>query len=211
MSTRLILIRHGESEDNVAGRVAGWTDSKLTALGNEQARSMARHVAETYRPSALYASPLTRARQTADPLAARLGLAITFLDSLRELHFGAAEGLTVPEIQVRFPAEWQRGADEDNVEFSFPGGETRVRFYERVRQAFAGLVDHHPGETIAVISHGGVLSSFLADVVDGNPQRWRNFYKDNCALSELVAEDGRLRVVRWNVTEHLTFGDPAAT
>jgi probable phosphoglycerate mutase len=203
VNTRLVLIRHGESEDNVLGRLSGWTDSGLTAIGVEQARRMARYVAGMYRPSALYASSLARAVRTAEPLAQLTGLPITVRDDLRELHFGDLDGLSVPEILARFPSEWERAQDEEDVTFRFPGGETRVEFYERVQRAFSDLIRSHAGQTVAVVSHGGVLSSFLADVAEGKPQRWRSFLKDNCALSELLAETGGISIVRWNFTDYL--------
>ncbi len=204
MPTRLVLIRHGESEDNVAGRLSGWTDSDLTSVGVDQARRMARLVADIYRPAALYASPLTRAVKTARAIAELTGLPINLREDLREIHFGDAEGLTIDEVVSRFPTEWQRAQDEDDVEFGFPGGEPRIQFHQRVRNAFSDLIESHPGETIAVVSHGGVLSTFLADVAEKRPQRWRSFLKHNCALSELLAEGGQITIVRWNVVDHLT-------
>lgn len=205
MSVRLVLVRHGESVDNVAGRLSGWTDSALTPRGMEQAWRMAEYVAGSFRLSALYASPLTRAVETAQPLAGRTGLRITFDEDLRELHFGNAEGLTVPELLERFPSEWQRAQNEDDAEFGFPGGETRARFYSRLRRVFAELIRRHDGQTIAVVSHGGVLSTLLADVAEGMPQRWRRFPMDNCSISELQARDGHLTIIRSNVTDHLTI------
>lgn len=201
--TRLVLIRHGESEDNIAGRLAGWTDSDLTSLGVEQSLRMARFVARVYSPAAIYSSPLTRALRTARPLADLTGLPIRVREDLREVYFGVAEGLTISEIAARFPSEWERAQDEDDIEFQFPGGEPRYAFHERVRSAFRELIRDHVGETVAVISHGGVLSTFLADVADNKPQHWRRFFKHNCALSELVAEGGKISIVRWNVVDHL--------
>lgn len=203
MPTRLILIRHGESEDNIAFRLSGWTDSRLTPTGVEQAWRMARYVVEAVRLDALYASPLTRAVQTAEPLARLTGLTINLRDDLRELYFGDAEGLTIPEIEARFPEQWQRALDEEDVGFSFPNGEVRACFYERIQRAFREVIHGHPDQTVAIVSHGGVLSSFLAAVSEGRPQFWRRFYKDNCSLSEVVADNGSISIVRWNVTDHL--------
>ena len=203
MLTRLLLVRHGQSEDNVHGRLAGVTDSRLTPLGIEQAGRMARFVTNTYRVSTLYASPLTRTRQTAEFVAELAGVPIGLREDLRELHFGDAEGLTLPEVAARFPNEWQRSQDEDDLDFCFPGGEPRRTFHDRIRRALGDLIRSHPGQTVAVVSHGGVLSSLLADLAEGKPQRWRSYYADNCALSELVLDDGTLQIVRRNVSEFL--------
>jgi len=164
---------------------------------------MARYVSAAYRLDAMYSSPLLRAQKTAEPLAALAGLPILVRDDLRELYFGAADGLTVPELVARFPTDWERAQHEEDLEFRFPGGEARVHFHDRVRRAFSALIQSHPDQTIAVVSHGGVLSSFLADVVEGLPQRWRGYFCDNCALSELLADGGNVSVVRRSVVEYL--------
>lgn len=203
MSSRLILIRHGQSEDNVAGRLSGATDSDLTPVGVQQAERMARFVADRYRLAALYTSPLTRARRTAEPLARLIDLPLILVDDLREIHFGIVDGLPFSEIAERFPDEWSRGNDDEDVTFGFPGGETRAQFYARVWRTFQQLADRHDGQEIAVVSHGGVLSSFLAWIAEGKPQRWRRYLKDNCSVSEVVADAGQFSIVCWNVLDHL--------
>ncbi|HLG51248.1 MAG TPA: histidine phosphatase family protein [Chloroflexota bacterium] len=208
MQTQLILVRHGESEDNLAQRLSGWTDSDLTPVGVEQAQRTAHHVARSYQPAVVYASPLRRARRTAEPLAALTGLPLNLHDDLREIYFGQAEGLSIPEVMERFPTDWQRAMDDDDLDFGFPGGETRRAFYARIGRVFQQIIDRHAGETVAIVSHGGVLSAFLAMVAEGRPQRWRAFYKQNCAISEVVANGRSLTIVRWNLTDHLSSPPP---
>lgn len=201
--TRLILIRHGESQDNVAGRLSGWTDSPLTHHGQSQARRAARFVSEQFRPSALYVSPLTRAVQTAQPLAESTGLTPRRRDDLRELHFGVADGLTFAEIEARHAGLLQRASQEDDAAFGWPGGESRRNFWERVLGAIEEIGRAHRGETVAIVSHGGVLSTFLAYAAAGNPTRWRDYPLHNCALSETHADSHGVAVIRWNVVDHL--------
>ncbi|HLH73095.1 MAG TPA: histidine phosphatase family protein [Chloroflexota bacterium] len=203
MSTCLILIRHGQSVDNVAGRLSGWLDSDLTPLGERQARYMAEHVVERFHPTALYASPLIRTAKTAEYLAQRAELPVSYREDLRELFFGHFEGLTLAEIQQRFPVEWARSQDEDDMDFGWPGGEERRAFFDRVLSAFDDLIRRHSDENVAVVSHGGVLSSYIAHLIDRRPSRWRNYLLDNCAYAEVEANGSEVTVVRWNVVEHL--------
>jgi len=200
---RLILVRHGQSVDNVAGKLSGWLDSDLTPHGERQALHTAEHVVERFRPTALYASPLTRTAKTAQHVARRAALAISYRDDLRELFFGHFEGLTIAEIRERFPVEWARSQDEEDMDFGWPGGEERRGFYDRILAAFDDLIVRHPNENVVVVSHGGVLSSYLAHLVDGRPSHWRSYLLDNCAYA-VVETDGReITVVQWNVIEHL--------
>ena len=203
VATRVVLIRHGESVDNVAGRISGWTDSTLTDVGHEQARRMARHVSSHYRPSAVYASTLQRATLTAAPLAELMGAPVVVRPNLRELHFGVAEGLTHEEVMERHAQVWEMAQGEDDLSFGWPGGETRAEFYGRIRHAFADIVRSHRGETVAVISHGGVISSLIADLLAGNPAAWRRYLLHNCALTELSASGDTMTVLEWNLIEHL--------
>ncbi|HLZ09716.1 MAG TPA: histidine phosphatase family protein [Chloroflexota bacterium] len=202
-ATRVLLVRHGESVDNVAGRISGWTDSVLTEVGREQARRMARHVSSHYRPSAVYSSTLRRATLTAAPLADMIGTTVVIRPNLRELHFGVAEGLSLEEVRERHAPVWERAQSEDDLSFGWPGGETRAEFYDRIRRELADIVSSHRGETVAVVSHGGVISSLLADLLVGNPAAWRRYLLHNCALTDLSASGEVITVREWNVTEHL--------
>ena len=126
LPTRVVIVRHGESVDNVAGRISGWTDSALTELGRRQALRMAEHVGSRYQPSAIYASTLQRARHTAAPLVERTGAPLVVHPDLRELHFGVAEGLTHAEVVERHADIWIGAQSEDDLGFAWPGGESRL-------------------------------------------------------------------------------------
>jgi probable phosphoglycerate mutase len=197
------LIRHGETDDNVAERVAGWRDSLLTDRGRVQAERVATFVAGRYRPVALYASSARRAAETAAQLARRLALPVRHDPDLREMHFGDAEGLLIHELRERFPEVLARAANDEDDEVGWPNGETRTAFYRRARRSLDSIVAAHLGETVAVVTHGGVVSRFLADVAEGKPGRWGAYRSANCSVAEIVVEDGVHSVVCWNVTEHL--------
>jgi 2,3-bisphosphoglycerate-dependent phosphoglycerate mutase len=203
LETRLVLIRHGETDDNVAKRIAGWRESALTERGRIQAERVAEFVATRYRPAAIYTSPLRRATETAEGLARRLGHPLRHDHGLRELHFGDAEGLTLDEMGKRFPEILARARNDEDDDFGWPNGETRRAFYVRTRQSIDVIANAHPGETVAVVTHGGVVSRLLADIVEGKPGRWATYLTTNCSISEIVVSAGTHSLVCWNVTEHL--------
>ena len=209
MQTRLILIRHGATDDNATGRLAGWRDSALTDRGRLEAELVAAFVAKHYRPIAIYASPLRRAWETAENLARCLDLPVRPEPNLRELFFGDAEGLTEKELKGRFPEIWARAVNDEDDALRWPNGETRRDFYHRARRAIDAIASDHPAATVAVVTHGGVVSRFLADISEGRPTRWNAYRSANGSVAEVVMTDGTYSIARWNVTDHLNASAPA--
>lgn len=193
----LILIRHAETVDNLSGRMSGWTDSDLTPRGEEQARLLAEHVARAHpEAAAMYASPLTRARRTALAIGAATGLAPIFVDDLREMFFGEIEGLRFEEIKAAYAHLLKADEDADQDDFAWPGGESRLDFAERVRSAMGAIAATHRGRQVVVVTHGGVISTFLAILHGESLARWRKWNVSNASVSEVrwdpVSETGVL-------------------
>lgn len=168
--TTLLLIRHGQTEWNAAGRVQGQTNSDLTEKGRAQAEAVARYLAQDpppltawpAPPTALYASDLGRTQQTAAPIAAALGLQPQLRPALREMNFGELEGLTWAEVDEKFPQVLlQLKGDQGDHNQRPPGGESRQDLYQRSSAAIEAIARAHPGETVAVVSHGGVIGYFI--------------------------------------------------
>ena len=202
-TTQVLFVRHGQSEDNVLGRLSGWSDSPLTDLGQKQAKRTAEWIAGRLRPNALYVSPLSRARQTAEPLVQRIGLEARSRHELRELFFGDLDGLTVAEIEARFPGVWPLASDESDIDYRFPNGEVRREFYARIRDAYDDIVREHRGESVVVVTHGGVISSLLAHLAAGDFRRWRDYSIHNCGIVEIQATPEHHVIVTWNAVDHL--------
>ena len=148
----ILLLRHGETEFNLARRAQGAKDSPLTALGLRQAHAMAGLVHDLVRREApgdwrLVSSPLGRARATAQVLAERLSLPVTLDDRIREHSMGELDGLTVEEFLPRFRT------DVPPIERAFhtPGGESYAALCARVGAFLADIV---AGERLIVVSHG---------------------------------------------------------
>lgn len=155
---QLYLVRHGETEWNAAHRIQGSTDIPLNETGRAQALATGRLLAR--RPwDAIYASPLSRAYETASIIAGEVGLAAPVaVPAIVERNYGEAEGLTGEEIDRRFPGETP-----------VPGRETREEVIARVLPALLELAERHPGQSVLVVGHGGVIRSVLYSL---DPERW---------------------------------------
>jgi len=181
--TAFALVRHGETDWNRARRIQGATDIPLNDTGREQARAAGRVVAGRAW-SRIVASPLVRAAETARLIAEEAGLAAPELDdAFVERNYGEAEGLTGAELDERFPA----GVD-------VPGREAREAVGDRVVAALHRLAAAHPGESIIVVAHGGVIRSVLEAVAPG---RHREPITNGSVHSFLHA-DGGLELVRFD-------------
>ncbi len=203
MRTRLLLVRHGESEGNAARRLQGWLDTRLTERGREQARLLARRL-EHYEGqiAAIYTSPLSRAYETAQVLAQRLELPLTTDERLREIHLGALTGLTWDEVVARFP-EYARAIVEQQRRPPIPGGEDREAFADRVWEAITEIVERHPDEDVLIVAHGGTINAYLVRLLGMDPQRRVPFLVGNASLSIVQMEDGRPHILLLNDRCHL--------
>lgn len=156
MTARLVVVRHGQTEWNVAGRIQGHGDSPLTELGIRQAKAMAvRLAAEGF--DAILSSDLGRARHTATLLMPERAANIRWHPGLRERSFGVAEGSTYAQIADGHPEMFSREKETD-PDYAPEGGESRRQHLERVQQAFMDIAAAHRGQRVLVVTHGGVLS-----------------------------------------------------
>ena len=188
--TTLLLVRHGETDWNRDGRWQGGSDTSLNDLGREQARSLAEGLDGNI--DVVYSSDLARARQTAEIVAEKLGLGVRVDPRLRERGFGSWEGLTTPEIEVRFAEAHRRwrageGAGADDAE-------PFEDFSARVNRFLADVLRLHPGEEVLVISHGGSIRAIHALAVGLDYVRDHRLIPavPNCAVARYVARDGKL-------------------
>ncbi|MGO9672670.1 MAG: histidine phosphatase family protein [Methylocella sp.] len=202
MPTRFCLVRHGETAWNAEGRLQGQTDIPLNETGRAQAKAAAARLA-TQSFDALYSSDLTRTFETAAVAAAQLGLEAQRTQTLRERFFGAFQGLTHAEAQMRYPADYAsfRAREPDRP---LPGGgESLGAFSARVAAAFAGLADKHRGEMLLVVTHGGVLDIAHRLASGQSLMAKRDFPLLNAALNWIERRDGRWVLLSWGETDHL--------
>lgn len=210
----LLLVRHGQTEWNRAGRVQGHTDSALTDLGRAQARALADGLEAGWlpgkRPSAVYASDLGRAQATARPLAERLGLEIRPAPELREMNFGSLEGLSWDEVEARHPQVSLRlWGDDADPSVRAPDGECRLEMCERSSAALERIAAAHLGETIVAVSHGGVIGFFLRHVLGIAMEPRPTYRVHNGSVAGFRYKKGRFTLWTWGVVPPLTsHADP---
>lgn len=186
----LLLIRHGESQNNRDG--SGGADSSLTDLGAAQSQRLARWLGANLKPTALYSSTMLRAKQTAEIIAPALKLPISFRSDLREANFDITqvyESFTAPAFAI--------GAAPRPIEKMPP---PYVDFEKRVAGAFREIVSAHPLGLIAVVTHGIVIATLLRSIF-GSHQVSVN--ADNTSLSLLRWHNARWYLVYANRREHL--------
>ncbi len=200
-STRLWLIRHGETDWNAAQRIQGRTDIPLNAAGERQAECVAEFLsAQTIH--AVYSSDLSRAIQTATPLSKKLGLEVRQVSAFAERDFGIFQGLTSDEIAKAHPADYDRWQSRE-PSFAPAGGESLLLFRARVEAALESLVQQHLGESVAVVTHGGFLDMVYRLGVGVPMQKARDWKIPNAGIQEMILTPAKIEVVRWALVAHL--------
>jgi broad specificity phosphatase PhoE len=154
--TRLILIRHGQTDWNAESRWQGQADVPLNSHGLEQARRLGAELAGAG-IQAVYVSDMQRALQTVEPLARLTGLPVRIDPRLREIHVGDWQGLLVSDIVARY-GELFRRRQADPSEFAPPGGETLQQVQQRAYMVLDEILQQHPHETVAIVGHGFVIA-----------------------------------------------------
>ena len=205
LATRILAIRHGETAWNVDGRMQGHLDIPLNDTGRWQAHRLTLALSEE-NIAAIYSSDLLRAHQTAQAVAAGSGQQSEIEIALRERCFGVFEGLTFKEIDARWPVEAQRWRVRD-PDFTPEGGESLRVFYARCVEAITRLAAAHPGQTIALVAHGGVLDCFYRAATRVDLQAPRSWQLSNASINRLLCTESGLSLVGWSDTFHLE--DPA--
>jgi ribonuclease H / adenosylcobalamin/alpha-ribazole phosphatase len=201
-ATRLLLLRHGQTELSVQRRYSGRGNPSLTELGRRQVDAAARYLAQRGGISTVFTSPLQRCYDTAATAAKALGLDVTVDDDLIETDFGAWEGLTFAEAAERDPAlhrQWLRDTSTEP-----PGGESFNHVNQRVCRARDRIVAEHGGTTVLVVSHVTPIKMLLRQALDAGPGILYRLHLDLASLS--IAEfypDGASSVRLVNQTEYL--------
>ncbi len=181
VTTRICFIRHGETDWNVDKRIQGHTDIPLNATGRAQALAMAFNAAHQ-RFQAIYSSDLMRTMDTAQALAQREDQAVKPLPSLRERHYGVFQGITADQGALQFPQAHAHYVARD-LDYDFETGESLRGFAGRVAAGIDWLVRHHSGQTIAAVSHSGVLDVIYRRATGRPLHTPRDFLIPNCGLN----------------------------
>lgn len=200
-ATRFWLVRHGQIPANLTAHWHGSTDSHLTAEGRRQVERVARWFAASEHPiEAVYSSPLTRTRDTAEGIARAIDRSVEPLPGLREYGLGEWEGLHYKELsEERRLLERMR----EDPYWAPPGGESLQGVLDRMLDAFQGTANRHPGQQVLMVSHGAAMAIMLAHMLETEAMSWHAYHLNNCSITEfwLHPEPG---LGLFNHTEHLS-------
>lgn len=199
--TEVFLVRHGETVSNQERRWQGHQDGLLSETGRAQAVRLG---AALPKVDALYSSPLTRAGETAREIASQQSVEISFDAGLKEIGFGAWEGMTKPEIAEKYPdeyAEFLNGSDAARG----GTGETFAGVRRRMAESLGDIVSRHPGESVGVVSHGGATRAWVTEIL-GIPYENRNRLSilNNTGYARVAFTMRGPALVNWNLAPHLS-------
>ncbi len=202
------LVRHGETEWNRKGRMQGHTGVPLSATGRRQAAQVGKRLGRV-EFSAAYCSDLPRAAETARIIADGRDLEVTPDSDLREFSYGEWEGLTLEEVETRYPgALTERIEAGGNLGWSAPGGEGAIDAIHRVRRFSTRATESlGAGENVLVVAHGGSLRALAVCLLDLADSDFWKFRVDNTALAIISDHDGSRVLESWNDTCHVAESD----
>ena len=202
--TRLILLRHGQSEANEKRIFSGQGNYPLTEKGLLQAELAAKYLTKNEQIDVIYSSDLQRAYNTALPTAKILGLEVNTDPALREFDVGYWVGKSREQIAEEYPESWNTEASVRQ----YPGGEYTPDAFERSVNAIVKIAERHDGKCVLIAAHAGVIRSFAAF---SNSLSKTELAKmpdcHNAAINIFEYHNGKASPIRYDITEHLSVGE----
>jgi probable phosphoglycerate mutase len=207
-NTTILLIRHGETAWNAMRRLQGHIDIPLNEEGERQAGALAQALAAE-QVDAIVSSDLQRAMQTAQAVAGHVDGARLQTDAqLRERCYGVFEGMLYADIEQQYPADYALWQARD-IDAVMPSGERVAesfrQFYQRSVAGIARWAGRHPGQTIAIVAHGGVLECAYREAVGMSLDSPRDFQVKNASINRFTYADGKLALDSWGEVDHLSL------
>lgn len=200
--TRIILVRHGQTEWNRVERFRGRADVPLNETGLAQAGATGKRIAAEWLPVAVYTSPLSRSVKTAEAIAGHYSLEVQPHPGLIDINYGDWQGLTPDEARQRWPQEVDAWYNQPHLA-RIPGGETLDELSTRLMQTVQELTDRHLGESIVLVGHTVINRIILLRVLKlGNDRFWR-IRQEPCAINMFEADGDDFTLVSLNDTCHL--------
>ena len=198
--TKIILVRHGETDWNLARRIQGGSsDVPLNVNGKQQAERIALRL-QSEKVVAVYSSPLQRALHTAQAIASYHNLEVNIEPSLREIEVGEFEGMPVVQIG-KYLDQILTGNREGNLP-KMPGGESLAELQERGWSTIQRLVGKHPDEVVAVVCHYFIILAIICAVLDLPLSHIRRFRVSPGSISSIIFENGLTRLLLFNDVCH---------
>lgn len=201
--TKLLLVRHGESEANRHDLFAGFYDAELEEQGLRQAELTAEFISENYNVHKVYASDLKRAYKTGQAIAARCSVEIIPEQGLREISGGEWEGVHFPSLKELYPQEFGLWlTDIGNA--GCPGGETVKDFANRVMSTMEKIAKLHDGQTIVVATHATPIRVVHTMLLHGDIAAMRDVsWVSNASVTEIQYDLGKWQMIRSGYDSHL--------
>lgn len=196
---RLLFVRHGHrrGDDPENLLMVGQADLPLSEEGYRQASVLGRALADEDLAAA-YASPLQRTAETARVLLDGRPVPLEHRRDLLEIDCGRADGLEVDKVKELYPAEWAANERQDDDAFRWPGGESYGELRRRVLDACDAIAARHPGETVLVVSHSGVVNQVVGHLGGERAACWSRFRPRTCSVTEVLWSAGSGEVVRFD-------------
>lgn len=204
--TRIALVRHGQTTSNGGSEhpvLSGVTDLPLTELGHEQALAVSRSDAVRDADAVMYASPLQRARVTADCIARESRRQVVSRRALQEIDCGQLDGIPIEVVRTEFASVWTASQAETDDEFRWPGGESYADVRERSVCAVTEIASSHSGARVLVVTHAGVITQLIGHILGTPPAHWSAFRPGNASITEIDWDASGGRLVSFDRREHL--------
>jgi broad specificity phosphatase PhoE len=208
LMVKLLLIRHGETDYNVKKRLQGQMDTPLNTRGEEQAAVLGLFL-ENEPIDAVYSSPLKRAARTAEIIAAlhKPALSVVCDPQLMEVDFGEWNGMLMSTIFESNGTDFRRWREDHD--FAVPQGESINMLIQRMDGFRERFLADHPGQTVAVVAHGGVLQALIIHLMQMKPKlSWPFFRMENTSVTEIQVDKNSAFIERLNDISHLKNTPP---
>jgi 2,3-bisphosphoglycerate-dependent phosphoglycerate mutase len=199
--TKLIVVRHGETQWNIEGRWQGHDDSPLTLKGRKQAKAVAQCLSKSDF-SVIYSSDLGRAFHTAEIISETTGKKIIPDDRLRERHLGVFQGLTLSEMSEKQPEVFKE-YQNSNPDHIIPEGESIRQIYTRSIACFNEIAQKHVGEAIVIVTHGGVLNGLVRYVNSISLEAQVMIKLWNAGINTFCYQKGKWELLTFGEINHL--------
>ncbi|MBM3199335.1 histidine phosphatase family protein [Candidatus Woesearchaeota archaeon] len=196
---KLLLVRHGQTEQNKRKVWQGHTQGALSSEGKLQAKKLARRLSKE-KIDVAYCSDLHRAKNTLKPLLDKKYIPTYYVEELRERNLGVLEGLTTDNI-MKYTSQKNSGFTTTD----FETGETHQEVKKRVLSVYEQLTKDYKGETVLIVTHGGVIAHILMHLFNHpeDAETFRKLVPNNASITSIQVEDGKAEMLKFSDTEHL--------
>lgn len=203
--TKLILVRHAQTIDNIKFILAGSIDSKISDIGRKQIKYLTNYLKDLNIDS-IYTTTLSRTKETVLEISKLKNIDIIEVENLNEINFGSFEGMTFNDIQSMYPDEFQKIID-DGYDYKYPNGESLVNTYDRVCKEMDKIIKNSEGKTVLICSHGGTIRNIISYLITNTYENHWNFKIDNASVTTIDITDGFSVISKLNDTSFININE----